>query len=118
MIRRPPRSTLTDTLFPYTTLFRSEQLHVVALLRPMLLADDVLLTGLSCHEPIPSSSVSSLAPPPHPGPLPAGERERYGNPLAPLGRGRGPRSGRVRGNRVTCSSSPGCRSRGCGRSCR
>src|SRR3546814_12489939 len=24
MIRPPPRSTLTDTLFPYTTLFRSE----------------------------------------------------------------------------------------------
>src|SRR3546814_3001145 len=24
MIRRPPRSTRTDTLFPYTTLFRSE----------------------------------------------------------------------------------------------
>src|SRR3546814_13897716 len=24
MIRRPPISTLTDTLFPYTTLFRSE----------------------------------------------------------------------------------------------
>src|SRR3546814_4207567 len=24
MIRRPPRSTPTDTLFPYTTLFRSE----------------------------------------------------------------------------------------------
>src|SRR3546814_3406595 len=24
MIRRPPSSTLTDTLFPYTTLFRSE----------------------------------------------------------------------------------------------
>src|SRR3546814_16589446 len=23
MMRRPPRSTLTDTLFPYTTLFRS-----------------------------------------------------------------------------------------------
>src|SRR3546814_1127607 len=23
MIRRPPRSTLTDTLFPFTTLFRS-----------------------------------------------------------------------------------------------
>src|SRR3546814_14994573 len=23
MLRRPPRSTLTDTLFPYTTLFRS-----------------------------------------------------------------------------------------------
>src|SRR3546814_20374859 len=27
MIRRPPRSTRTDTLFPYTTLFRSEGLH-------------------------------------------------------------------------------------------
>src|SRR3546814_20535758 len=25
MIRRPPRSTRTDTLFPYTTLFRSER---------------------------------------------------------------------------------------------
>src|SRR3546814_14455616 len=25
MIRRPPRSTRTDTLFPYTTLFRSFQ---------------------------------------------------------------------------------------------
>src|SRR3546814_7783883 len=34
MIRRPPRSTRTDTLFPYTTLFRSAdavvELHVVA----------------------------------------------------------------------------------------
>src|SRR3546814_14214419 len=26
MIRRPPRSTRTDTLFPYTTLFRSYKL--------------------------------------------------------------------------------------------
>src|SRR3546814_1453389 len=25
MIRRPPRSTRTDTLFPYTTLFRSSE---------------------------------------------------------------------------------------------
>src|SRR3546814_8507108 len=32
MIRRPPRSTRTDTLFPYTTLFRSPALgdHVLA----------------------------------------------------------------------------------------
>src|SRR3546814_18235166 len=28
MIRRPPRSTRTDTLFPYTTLFRSRKRHV------------------------------------------------------------------------------------------
>src|SRR3546814_5180051 len=27
MIRRPPRSTRTDTLFPYTTLFRSRVLR-------------------------------------------------------------------------------------------
>src|SRR3546814_1645128 len=27
MIRRPPRSTRTDTLFPYTTLFRSPSGH-------------------------------------------------------------------------------------------
>src|SRR3546814_4660131 len=32
MIRRPPRSTRSDTLFPYTTLFRSEpQLDILAL---------------------------------------------------------------------------------------
>src|SRR3546814_15040187 len=31
MIRRPPRSTRTDTLFPYTTLFRSDD----TMMRPM-----------------------------------------------------------------------------------
>src|SRR3546814_15507917 len=30
MIRRPPRSTRTDTRFPYTTLFRSKPLLIVA----------------------------------------------------------------------------------------
>src|SRR3546814_3422943 len=29
MIRRPPRSTRTDTLFPYTTLFRSERRVII-----------------------------------------------------------------------------------------
>src|SRR3546814_20775417 len=35
MIRRPPRSTRTDTLFPYTTLFRSGDsfVHVTAVER-------------------------------------------------------------------------------------
>src|SRR3546814_16686611 len=28
MIRRPPRSTLTDTLFPYTTLVRSDEIEL------------------------------------------------------------------------------------------
>src|SRR3546814_17655618 len=30
MIRRPPRSTRTDTLFPYTTLFRSVEVETVS----------------------------------------------------------------------------------------
>src|SRR3546814_19387129 len=29
LIRRPPRSTRTDTLFPYTTLFRSVELQIL-----------------------------------------------------------------------------------------
>src|SRR3546814_10983090 len=38
MIRRPPRSTRTDTLFPYTTLFRSivEQANAAPAPRTML----------------------------------------------------------------------------------
>src|SRR3546814_10869260 len=35
MLRRPPRSTRTDTLFPYTTLFRSKRpVHDAASVRP------------------------------------------------------------------------------------
>src|SRR3546814_3905827 len=33
MIRLPPRSTRTDTLFPYTTLFRSHRIRLFAVLR-------------------------------------------------------------------------------------
>src|SRR3546814_15276107 len=32
MIRRPPRSTRTDTLFPYTTLFRSSDFAPIAVM--------------------------------------------------------------------------------------
>src|SRR3546814_3324753 len=44
MIRRPPRSTRTDTLFPYTTLFRSKSASSVPVfptepVTPMILAD-------------------------------------------------------------------------------
>src|SRR3546814_7633116 len=38
MIRRPPRSTRTDTLFPYTTLFRSRR-------RPVRIGQDVPAAG-------------------------------------------------------------------------
>src|SRR3546814_1585328 len=40
MIRRPPRSTRTDTLFPYTTLFRSWR--SVLLRKPVHVDHDVL----------------------------------------------------------------------------
>src|SRR3546814_15247257 len=36
MIRRPPRSTRTDTLFPYTTLFRSAQVRRAAVALALL----------------------------------------------------------------------------------
>src|SRR3546814_19606134 len=39
MIRRPPRTTRTDTLFPYTTLFRSAAADVVGDLAHLLLRD-------------------------------------------------------------------------------
>src|SRR3546814_8104945 len=34
MLRRPPRPTRTDTLFPYTTLFRSEEGRALRLASP------------------------------------------------------------------------------------
>src|SRR3546814_18431361 len=46
MIRRPPRSTRTDTLFPYTTLFRSAPLDAVRR-RQRLPRDDHLDLGQS-----------------------------------------------------------------------
>src|SRR3546814_11728938 len=51
MIRRPPRSTRTDTLFPYSTLFRSADLrevlgvreeHAPAVAEPVMKADFAL----------------------------------------------------------------------------
>src|SRR3546814_7053935 len=42
MIRRPPRSTRTDTLFPYTTLFRSQD-------RPARRRDAVEAAGRADH---------------------------------------------------------------------
>src|SRR3546814_20908215 len=50
MIRRPPISTRTDTLFPYTTLFRSVTLYAGADRRPVgIFADeqDVEKAGLA-----------------------------------------------------------------------
>src|SRR3546814_12146227 len=52
MIRRPPRSTRTDTLFPYTTLFRSD-LQLDAGLAPDVVQEGLAVrgapAGFGCH---------------------------------------------------------------------
>src|SRR3546814_17596959 len=49
MIRRPPRSTRTDTLFPYTTLFRSARRAVDVELEVLVLQRHVDLLGFGQH---------------------------------------------------------------------
>src|SRR3546814_6583357 len=66
MIRRPPRSTLTDPLFPYTTLFRSVgfQLHPRLLLPAFSQIDRFFqlgLCGLNPRSPLPRKAVQILA---------------------------------------------------------
>src|SRR3546814_5700010 len=50
MIRRPPRSTRTDTLFPYTTLFRSPRPILAALARPSVNEAHIDPLGLGAQE--------------------------------------------------------------------
>src|SRR3546814_17112384 len=56
MYRRPPRSTRTDTLFPYTTLFRST---------PALIATKILVELVNWSETrwVASSAFSVIRPP-------------------------------------------------------
>src|SRR3546814_10660217 len=42
MIRRPPRATRTDTLFPYATLFRSQQQRIAFVPHHMIDTPDAL----------------------------------------------------------------------------
>src|SRR3546814_8220215 len=51
MIRRPPRSTRTDTLFPFTTLFRSTGQGRRRRLRPMAAVDQRRRLRRSAHAP-------------------------------------------------------------------
>src|SRR3546814_4838283 len=58
MIRRPPRSTRTDTLFPYTTLFRS--LCNTRLLRPRAIhMDRTLYRAAAGHHHVRSEEHTS-----------------------------------------------------------
>src|SRR3546814_18636432 len=54
MIRRPPRSTRTDTLFPYTTLFRSlvERGDAVTCSPPLPVRADLPDDGVPCGKPV------------------------------------------------------------------
>src|SRR3546814_11624481 len=42
MLRRPPRPTLTDTLFPYTPLFRSHKVN-----NPQLIVLDIMMPRMN-----------------------------------------------------------------------
>src|SRR3546814_6706457 len=54
MIRRPPRSTRTDTLFPYTTLFRSDRKQEDSLTHrvSIMLRCALSLTALAMASPL------------------------------------------------------------------
>src|SRR3546814_3728311 len=82
MIRRPPRSTRTDTLFPYTTLFRS-----CSALTPVLSCS--LTTG---------SARTPCSPPPFGACLPSSSRRRHAD-------------SRHRGTRSRASLPSSCRRR-------
>src|SRR3546814_14171415 len=57
MIRRPPRSTRTDTLFPYPTLFRSPHLSIVSAIYEQDLSEAIAQPE---RQPLPSPSALSL----------------------------------------------------------
>src|SRR3546814_15893722 len=61
MIRRPPRSTRTDTLFPYTTLFRSSGYRYQWIWRGRWLLVARHETGLTLLEMLVALAVFSLA---------------------------------------------------------
>src|SRR3546814_2959566 len=57
MIRRPPRSTHTDTLFPYTTLFRSYQ-NSTSTFRQRLTTDSIAAYGEAKYDLTPELSAT------------------------------------------------------------
>src|SRR3546814_10496996 len=57
MIRRPPRSTRTDTLFPYTTLFRSKS----ALNHGIREAQGELIVALDSDDSLQANALEAMA---------------------------------------------------------
>src|SRR3546814_11330518 len=55
MKRRPPRSTRTDTLFPYTTLFRSMTLN------PVLRVDTQMTEAVLAHRDVSKARALEIA---------------------------------------------------------
>src|SRR3546814_18853041 len=53
MIRRPPRSTRTDTLFPYTTLFRAPRADIIAISESAPFVEIVALFAEAGHSRLP-----------------------------------------------------------------
>src|SRR3546814_15679380 len=58
MIRRPPRSTRTDTLFPYTTLFRSNRMRNV---QGVLLGEAVTAARNAANPTVNTSTLATWA---------------------------------------------------------
>src|SRR3546814_15640997 len=61
MIRRPPRSTRTDTLFPYTTLFRSVAQEVKSLANQTARATDDIAAKIAAIQSATHSTVETNA---------------------------------------------------------
>src|SRR3546814_16319526 len=64
MIRRPPRSTRTDTLFPYTTLFRARTARLFASTETRSAGPVAAPAAPDAVSPPPTLTNLGLAPPP------------------------------------------------------
>src|SRR3546814_15277680 len=74
MIRQPPRATRTDTLFPYTTLFRSVRPDIVQPVVEQVVVDQGTLQAEETVVPATDAGTGDIAPPA--GPV-AGVRLQY-----------------------------------------
>src|SRR3546814_13200009 len=93
MIRRPPRSTRTDTLFPYTTLFRSPDLRDRGGCEGQSAVPAILSAVAAVHDAAAGGAVDRAPA--------AGEAAGAEQPLAAPGRGGGARRALARDRKST-----------------